>query len=55
MKNFQPPLPSKLIGILSKGGWHPQPIHGQPDAVLSERHLKSLTKNKASQGINKRR
>jgi len=23
-------------------GWHPQPIHGQPDAVLSGRHLKNL-------------
>jgi hypothetical protein len=25
-----------------KGGWHPQPIHGQPDVVLSELHLTSL-------------
>ena len=24
----------------SKGGWHPQSIHGQPDAVLSGLHLK---------------
>jgi hypothetical protein len=24
------------------GGWHPQPIHGQPDAVLSGHHLKKL-------------
>jgi hypothetical protein len=21
--------------VFSKRGWHPQPIHGQPDAVLS--------------------
>jgi formylglycine-generating enzyme required for sulfatase activity len=33
-----------------KRGWHPQPIHGQPDAVLSERHLKSLFFCKLLQG-----
>jgi hypothetical protein len=38
----------------SKGGWHPQPIHGQPDAVLSGRHLKSLFFCKLLQDINKR-
>jgi hypothetical protein len=26
-----------------KKGWHPQPIHGQPDAAFSVLHLKSLS------------
>jgi len=30
---------------VAEGGRRPQPIHGQPDAVLSELHLKSLPKN----------
>jgi cytochrome c len=30
-------LGSSVLSLAySKGGWHPQPIHGQPDAVLSE-------------------
>jgi hypothetical protein len=33
--------------FFQKGGWHPQPIHGQPDAVLSELHLKSLPKKQS--------
>jgi hypothetical protein len=28
--------------IYTNGGRHPHPIHGQPDAVLLGRHLKSL-------------
>jgi hypothetical protein len=31
-----------FYNMSKKSGWHPHPIHGQPDAVLSGRHLKSL-------------
>jgi len=41
--------------IMLKGGWHPQPIHGQPDAVLSGLHLKACRKNKVSQSISIKR
>ena len=27
---------------MQKGGWHPQPIHGQSDAVLSEASSQKL-------------
>jgi hypothetical protein len=30
-----------------KRGWHPQPIHGQTDAALSELHLKSMPKKQS--------
>ena len=29
-------------GVFQKGGWHPQPIHGQPDVVLSEASSQKL-------------
>jgi hypothetical protein len=38
--------------FFQKGGRRPQPIHGQPDAVLSGLHLKSLPKK---QSFTKRR
>jgi signal transduction histidine kinase/DNA-binding response OmpR family regulator len=36
---FTPPggkITVSITKVFSKGGWHPQPIHGQTDAVLSE-------------------
>jgi len=36
-----------LDAFIGGGGWHPRPIHGQPDAVLSELHLKSLPKKQS--------
>jgi murein tripeptide amidase MpaA len=42
---FSENLPAMLYFanyFITKSGWHPHPIHGQSDAVLSGRHLKSL-------------
>jgi hypothetical protein len=43
--SFNENLPAMLYFanyFITKSGWHPHPIHGQSDAVLSGRHLKSL-------------
>jgi hypothetical protein len=39
--------PGACFTFFQKGGWHPQPIHGQPDAALSGLYLKSLSKKQS--------